>query len=68
MSPRTIDLTRPAALVSGLANDIARKHQRTDNEIITLDDKYDLTLVVGTATAHSGVKTFRINSASLRLA
>ncbi|KAF1978124.1 hypothetical protein BU23DRAFT_654557 [Bimuria novae-zelandiae CBS 107.79] len=39
-----------------------------DNDLITLDDMYDLTLIVGAQGALKGVKAFRVSSACLRMA
>lgn len=42
--------------------------QLSNNGIVTLDDMYDLTLVVGEKERPGGMKAFRVNSVSLRMA
>jgi hypothetical protein len=44
------------------------QRQRLDGKIFTLDDQYDLTLLVGRNDSSDGVVTFRVNKSSLRLA
>jgi hypothetical protein len=63
---RSIKREAPELLADESRSDAAPKRQRLD-DTITLDDQYDLTLVVG-KNVENGVKNFRVNRSSLRLA
>jgi hypothetical protein len=69
LDARGIKREAPEESVDGSETDVAPKRQRPDGttEIITLDDQYDLTLIVG-KSHEDGIKNFRVNRGSLRLA
>jgi hypothetical protein len=63
---RTLDELDPSA--NDYTSGTSPQRQRLDGKIFTLDDQYDLTLLVGRNDSPDGVVTFRVNKGSLRLA